>query len=1135
MTLSSIRGGYLPSKQIQQDRLRKENYLSLSKQQDQSVRRTEMNEESLDGYQGGKSGEQTVKDFASMTISSILTHFQLTPTHSNEGYDSSQVPELLKSYGSNSLAEPPGKNLLALIAEQFEDGLVQILLGVALLSGLFSLMEYREEGNTQGSLLKAFVEPLVIGSILALNAVVGVWQSKSAEDSLEALQKMQPTLATVLRNGSWFSDVDASTLVPGDVIQIRVGDQVPADCRLLSLQTSGMSVDEGSLTGESITVQKLPGDDGTCADVDMPIQYQHGMLFSGTMVTSGAGTALVVRTGMETEFGKIQKGVISAQSTATKTPLTLQIDEFAHTLTILISIVCLTVFVASIPKFSDPSFPNVWAGMIYYAKVSVALGVAAIPEGLPAVITLCLSLGTRRMAQKNVIVRKLPSVETLGSCNVICTDKTGTLTLNEMTARSLLLIEGSKNKNEYKVAEYEVHGLSYSPIGWVESVTEVDPVVADIISVAALCNDAHIVSEIKSDTDSHTRQHASSKGNSVSYSRVGEPTEAALCTLVEKLCKSSKWNEKDDGAVNTAEYPYVMGNQYVKQLRVDYPRLATLEFSRDRKSMSVLSHSPQTKRNRLLVKGAPNLLIERCTKVKLRSGDIVPLTPRLKTIIMERNSELASRPLRCLALAIREHDELPSTLQAVGEGNENNVYAINMRDHPLLKDPNTYEKIESDMTLVGIVGMMDPARPEVAQSMQRCKRAGIRIIMITGDAKDTAIAIARDVNIFPSKISSEFGTTQELAFEGREFFAMSLEAQLEILSQPSNVIFCRAQPSDKQKLVSLLQSLNYIPAMTGDGVNDAPALQQAAIGIAMGITGTAVSKSAADMIITNDDFSTIVDAVEEGRTIYANMQAFINFLISCNIGEVFCILLSTVLGVPEPLSAMHLLWVNLVTDGPPATALGFNPPSDDLMARKPRKSDEPLMTRWLLTRYTITGLYVGLATVGIFVSYYMSEGITLSQLSSWSKCGTLWQPTSLYTHKSCEALFQGEGRQLPQTLSLTALVCMEMFKALAAVSVDNSILKVPPTRNPYLILGVAFPFILHLSLVYSRHLGFPTLGESFGMVPLSWNNWLSVLCWSTPILVLDEILKFVGRKLAKTKAEQENQNGHLSHTLSEKR
>jgi Ca2+-transporting ATPase len=350
---------------------------------------------------------------------------------------------------------------------------------------------------------------------------------------------------------------------------------------------------------------------------------------------------------------------------------------------------------------------------------------------------------------------------------------------------------------------------------------------------------------------------------------------------------------------------------------------------------------------------------------------------------------------------------------------------------------------------------------------------------------------------------------------------LSEEEQLDVLSQPSNVLFCRAQPADKQKLVALLQSLNYIPAMTGDGVNDAPALQQAAIGIAMGITGTEVAKSASDMIITNDDFSTIVDAVEEGRTIYANMQAFINFLISCNIGEVFCILLSTVLGVPEPLSAMHLLWVNLVTDGPPATALGFNPPSDDLMTRKPRKSDEPIMTRWLLTRYAITGLYVGLATVGVFVTYYLSEGVTLSQLSSWSKCGTLWQPTSLMTDKSCEELFQGTGRQLPQTLSLTALVCMEMFKALAAVSVDNSIFKVPPTRNPYLILGVTIPFLLHLGLVYSSDIGLPALGESFGIVPLSWNNWVTVLKWSVPILLLDEVLKLVGRQLADKKAREE--------------
>lgn len=315
------------------------------------------------------------------------------------------------------------------------------------------------------------------------------------------------------------------------------------------------------------------------------------------------------------------------------------------------------------------------------------------------------------------------------------------------------------------------------------------------------------------------------------------------------------------------------------------------------------------------------------------------------------------------------------------------------------------------------------------------------------------------------------------AFEGREFFSLPDDAQLSLLKS-GNLVFCRAEPSDKQKLIKQLQLLREVPAMTGDGVNDAPALQQAAIGIAMGITGTEVSKDAADMILADDNFSTIVSAVEEGRSIYANMQAFICFLISCNIGEIFAILIATIAGFPEPLTAMHLLWVNLVTDGPPATALGFNPPSPDSMKQMPRPFDEPIMTRWLLARYCLTGLYVGVATVGIFVSYYLEKGISLSQLSSWSKCGARWSVEGI----DCESLFQGSERMIPQTLSLTTLVCMEMLKALSAVSVDNSMLEVPPWKNKWLLIGVAVPFLLHVGVVYSEKLGLYGLGQAFGMV-----------------------------------------------------
>jgi Ca2+-transporting ATPase len=485
--------------------------------------------------------------------------------------------------------------------------------------------------------------------------------------------------------------------------------------------------------------------------------------------------------------------------------------------------------------------------------------------------------------------------------------------------------------------------------------------------------------------------------------------------------------------------------------------------------------------NRLLVKGAANMVLDRCTHVKYRDGSVSKISGSMRRDLEAKITDMATRPLRCLALATKDASNLPNSLKDFKPGSDNEI-----REHPLLQDPNNYENIESGLTLVGLVGIKDPARPEVAESIQKCTEAGIRVIMITGDARDTAVAIAKEINIFKSD-DDESGLPLK-AFEGQEFFLKPRNEQISILSK-DNIVFCRAQPSDKQALIKMLQQdLNEIPAMTGDGVNDAPALQQAAIGVAMG-TGTAVSKEASDMVLADDNFSTIVSAVEEGRTIYANMQAFICFLISCNIGEICAIFFATLLGFPEPLTAMHLLWVNLVTDGPPATALGFNPPSPNSMKERPRPSDEPIMTKWLLVRYLLTGLYVGVATIGVFAQHYLRQGISLSQLSRWSKCGKGWMPppvTLFTTTKNlCSSFFREEGRRLPQTLSLTTLVCMEMLKALSAVSVNDSVLRVPPWKNKWLLMGVAGPFLLHLAVLYSSSLGFPGFGRAFGMVSAS--------------------------------------------------
>lgn len=796
-------------------------------------------------------------DAGSVPIEQLFSMLQSSPS----GLSDNNAAARFQQYGPNTLARPAQKSIWQLIGEQFEDRLVQILLGVAVLSGVFSYLELRQqvlqvaaaaaaslEAIDDVSLLKAFVEPLVILAILILNAAVGVWQSQSASDSLEALQRLQPASAAVLRNGQWRTDQGAAGLVPGDVIEVRVGDKIPADARLLSLQSSRLQVDEGSLTGESSTVGKLPGDEGL-AEAFSPVQDQKGMLYASTMITSGSGRALVVQTGMDTQMGRIQKGVTEAKSEQVKTPLAIRLDEFGDTLTVIIGVICLSVWIVSIPKMNDPSFPSVWSGAVYYAKVAVALGVAAIPEGLPAVITLCLSLGTRRMAERNVIVRKLQSVETLGCTSVICTDKTGTLTTNEMTAVSLVVVEHKEPSGEANVAEHRIQGYSYSPVGIVEGIPYDKEIkehplgaVVDVAAVSALCNDAKIIGkdgesgEYEEETVDATGKAAAAKSTKKkgavdaekAYERVGEPTEAALCVLAEKLGGMGHFLEGghlDRKGLHFNVPPSVLASANVNSWRETHARLATLEFSRDRKSMSVLCDFPRgdypdatdyhagvksrKSGNRLLVKGAPNLLIERCTHVKFRDGTVSKLTGALRRSIEEKVSEMAARPLRCLALAVKDNDALEESLRTFKPVDERDIAR-----HPLLSDSSTYRYVESGLTLVGVVGIKDPARPEVADSIKLCTKAGIRVMMITGDAKDTAIAIAKDVNIFPSSDPE----TPLKAFEGREFFKKPQAEQLQLLKE-GNVVFCRAEPADKQKLVKMLQSLGEIPAMTGDGVN----------------------------------------------------------------------------------------------------------------------------------------------------------------------------------------------------------------------------------------------------------------------------------------------------------------------------
>ncbi|CDI82805.1 calcium-transporting ATPase, putative [Eimeria acervulina] len=1017
------------------------------------------------------------------TVQEVLEYHE---TSLESGLPAEVVAERLERFGPNELQHEEGKSLFQLILEQFQDLLVRILLAAAVVSFVLAVVEGGEGG------LAAYVEPLVILIILFLNAAVGVWQESNAEKALVALKQLQPQQARVCRSGTWRC-VSAATLVPGDLVDLRCGDKVPADCRVVELKTASFRVEQSQLTGESVAVLKdveaLPASMRDCE-----IQSQRCLCFSSTTVARGRALAVVVRTGMATQIGLIQAAVHEAgESDDTQSPLQQKLDEFGEALSKVICAVCVVVWLINIGHFSDAVHGSALRGCIYYFKIAVALAVAAIPEGLPAVITTCLALGTRKMAKKNAIVRRLQSVETLGCTTVICSDKTGTLTTNEMTCVRFCVVGQSSTE----VDVFTVDGTGFCATGSVsremrggakgsQSLTGHQAVLSWLCRCATICNEAHLNVAPGSSEGSH-------------YERMGEPTEAALLVLVEKLgLFSDEQISRRANTKRTAANP----TPFCDYWKGEYKDLATLEFSRDRKSMSVLSRNSKTKRNELFVKGAPETLLTRCETMMLPNGDVVPMSEAARKVVLTDVAGMARGALRTLALAVRL-DAGP----LADYGGE-----TTQASRSLLEDQAGYAALESSLCFIGVVGLFDPPRPEVGSAILQCRDAGIRVVMITGDNKDTAEAVADLVHIregfdktFPS-------------YTGKEFEALSASEKMRVLSSPGGAIFSRTEPKHKQLIVKLLKELGETTAMTGDGVNDAPALKQADIGVAMGIAGTEVAKEASDMVLADDNFSTIVSAVEEGRSIYNNMKAFIRYLISSNIGEVASIFMTAALGVPEGLTPVQLLWVNLVTDGPPATALGFNPADDDVMKRPPRHRDDRLISTWIFLRYLLVGIYVGFATVGIFVWWYVFGTdpaeqhtlLTVPQLMAWGRCST-WKgfnPVPVYgmpENEPCSYFTIGKAKA--STLSLTVLVVIEMFNAFNALSENHSLLRMPPWANPYLLLATASSLIVHCAILY-----IPFLRRVFGVVELSAMDWVYVLLWSFPIIILDEFLKFLGRR-----------------------
>ncbi|XP_050238519.1 calcium-transporting ATPase, endoplasmic reticulum-type [Mercurialis annua] len=1016
----------------------------------------------------------------------------------DKGLSSYEVEKRRERYGWNELAKEKGKPLWRLVLEQFDDMLVKILLGAAFISFVLAYMHGSESDAVSG--FEAYVEPFVIVLILVLNAIVGVWQESNAERALEALKEMQCESGKVLREGYWVPDLPARELVPGDIVELRAGDKGPADLRVAALKTSTLRLEQSSLTGEAMPV--LKGTAPIFID-DCELQAKENMIFAGTTVVNGSCVCIVISTGMNTEIGMIQKQIHEASLEESDTPLKKKLDEFGGRLTTAIGIVCLIVWVINYKNFLSWDVVDGWPVNIrfsfekctYYFKIAVALAVAAIPEGLPAVITTCLALGTRKMAQKNAIVRKLPSVETLGCTSVICSDKTGTLTTNQMSVTAFFTLGGKTTSSRI----FQVDGTTYDPkdggiVDW--TCYNMDANLQAMAEICAICNDAGVFCDGRL------------------FRATGLPTEAALKVFVEKMgVPDVKARNKIRDSELAASY--LIDRSTVKLGSCDWwtrrsKRVATLEFDRIRKSMSVIVREPNGS-NRLLVKGAVESILERSSHVQLADGSLVPIDEPCRQLLLLRLLEMSSKGLRCLGLAYK--DEL---------GEFSDYYADDHPAHKKLLDPASYSSIEIDLIFVGVVGLRDPPRDEVDKAIEDCRRAGIRVMVITGDNKSTAEAICKEIKLFyhDEDVSGS-------SFTGKEFMALSPTQQMEILSKPGGKVFSRAEPRHKQEIVRMLKDMGEIVAMTGDGVNDGPALKLADIGIAMGITGTEVAKEASDMVLADDNFSTIVSAIAEGRSIYNNMKAFIRYMISSNVGEVISIFLTAALGIPDCMIPVQLLWVNLVTDGPPATALGFNPADVDIMQKPPRKSNDALINSWVLFRYLVIGSYVGIATVGVFILWYTqasflgidlaSDGhtlIELSQLRNWGECSKWSNFTAapysigggrmITFSNPCDYFSAGKVKAM--TLSLSVLVAIEMFNSLNALSEDNSLVKMPPWRNPWLLVAMSVSFALHCLILYV-----PFLADVFGIVPLSMNEWLLVILVSAPVILIDELLKFAGR------------------------
>lgn len=886
-------------------------------------------------------------------------------TQQDTGLSTSEAKSRLEKYGKNELEQKAGKTFLQKLLEQLLDPMVIILLVAAALSSL------------QGDM----VETLIILAIVVLNAGMSIIQEGKAEDSVKALQQMSAPNAKVFRDGR-ITSVPSAELVPGDIVQLETGDIVPADIRLLDSQN--LSSDESSLTGESVPVDKNA--ELTYSD-EIEIGDRDNYVHSSSIVTRGRAIGVVATTGHDTEIGKIATNIQTTESDAS--PLQTKLAKLSKTLGLLVVGVSVIVFAVAMLRGFE---------FIDALMTSVSLAVAAIPEGLTAVVTIVLSIGMNRMAEKNAIVKKLLAVETLGTTTYICSDKTGTLTQNEMTVKKVYTNSES----------FDIGGVGYAPEGDFTKDGETDTFDAKdnkhfemLLSAASLNSDAKLV-----------------QGDN-KWDIVGDPTEGALVTVAAKA-----------GLTNEA-------------LNEAYPRVKEFPFDSTRKMMTTFHKGYFENAFVAFTKGAPDIIFERCTHV-LVDGEEVPFTDELKQEYADKNIEYARQALRVLAYTYRKWDTLPDTLDS--------------------------EEVENNLVLIGLSGMIDPSRPEAKVAIAECKSAGITPVMITGDYLETALAIGKDLGI---------ADNDDQAIMGKELNDMTHEQIRELVK--TKRIFARVSPENKVQIVTALKDNGEITAMTGDGVNDAPAIKKADIGIAMGITGTDVAKNTAEVILTDDNFATIVHSVEEGRIIYSNIKKFVSFLLSCNIGEVLIMFIAIVAGLPVPLTVIHLLWLNLVTDSFPALALGVEKGDPDIMREAPRKTDEEIIDKDMIDNVLVQAAAIAAATLGAFM---VALNFLFVDLDPAMRV------------------------QASQTVAFVTLILAELLRSFSARSEKYSVFELGIFSNKTLVWAFLGSFLLTLAVIYV-----PFLEPLFNTYPLGLNAWLVVLPFASLPFIAGEIHKAIERKM----------------------